>query len=60
MRNARLRIQDFRPIQRSRRHQTKLDAERAQAMLDSAGQSTVSPAMTCKFSRVARERIRLE
>ncbi len=42
------------------RDQSKLDAERAQAMLESSGHNAVSPAMIRRFSQAARERIRLE
>lgn len=42
------------------RDQSKLDAERAEAMLDSAGHKAISPAAIRRFSEVARERIRLE
>ncbi|MCQ9156799.1 hypothetical protein [Acidomonas methanolica] len=42
------------------RDQSKLDAERAQAMLESSGHNAVSPAMIRQFSRAARERIHLE
>ncbi len=42
------------------RDQSKLDAERAEAMLDSAGQKAISPAMIRRFSEAARERMRLE
>jgi hypothetical protein len=42
------------------RDQAKLDAERAEAMLDSAGHKAISPAMIRRFSQAARERIHLE
>jgi len=42
------------------RDQSKLDAERAQAMLESSGHNAVSPAMIQQFSQAARERIHLE
>ena len=40
------------------RDQARADADRAQALLDSPGQSVVSPAMIRGFSQCARERIR--
>jgi hypothetical protein len=42
------------------RDQAQADAERAQAMLESSGQQTITPAMVRKFARTARERIRLD
>ncbi len=41
------------------RDQAKADAERASAMLDSASQQAITPAMLRKFALTARERIRL-
>ena len=42
------------------RDQAQADAERAQAMLESSGQQTITPAMVSKFARTARERIRID
>jgi hypothetical protein len=42
------------------RDQAQADAERAQAMAESAGQQAITPAMVQKFARTARERIRIE
>jgi site-specific DNA recombinase len=42
------------------RDQAKVDAERAQAMLDSSGARAVTPQMVRAFARTARQRIRLE
>ena len=42
------------------RDQAHVDAERAQAMLESSGQQAVTPAMVRKFAKAARERIRIE
>ncbi len=42
------------------RDQAKVDAERAQAMLQNSGQKAVTPQMLRKFAATARERIRLE
>lgn len=42
------------------RDQAKVDAERAQAMLQNTGQKAVTPQMLRKFATTARERIRLE
>ncbi len=42
------------------RDQAKADAERAQAMLQHSGHQAVTPQMLSKFSRIARQRIRLE
>lgn len=42
------------------RDQAKLDAERAQAMLESSSHNAVSPAMIRRFAQAARERIRLQ
>lgn len=41
------------------RDQAKADAERASAMLDSASQQVITPAMLSKFALATRERIRL-
>ncbi len=40
------------------RDQARVDADRAQALLDSPGQTAISPAMIRGFSQSARERIR--
>ncbi len=40
------------------RDQARVDADRAQAMLDSSGHSAISPEMIRRFSKVARDRIR--
>jgi hypothetical protein len=40
------------------RDQARVDADRAQAMLDSPGYSAISPEMISRFSKVARDRIR--
>src|SRR5690606_32646196 len=40
------------------RDQARVDADRAQAMLDSCGHSAISPEMILRFSKVARDRIR--
>ncbi len=42
------------------RDQALADSERAQAMLASAGQQAITPAMVQKFARTASERIRIE
>ena len=42
------------------RDQAQADADRAQAMAESAGQQAVTPAMVSKFTRTARERMRIE
>ena len=42
------------------RDQAKVDADRAQAMLQNSGQKAVTPQMLRKFAATARERIRLE
>ena len=42
------------------RDQAQADAERAQAMLESSGQQTITPAMVRKFARTARERMRID
>jgi site-specific DNA recombinase len=42
------------------RDQAHADADRAQAMLASAGQQAITPAMVQKFARTARERIRID
>ena len=42
------------------RDQAQADSERAQVMLESSGQQTITPAMVRKFARTARERIRLD
>ena len=42
------------------RDQAKVDAERAQAMLDSTGPKAVTPQMVRAFAKTARQRIRLE
>ena len=42
------------------RDQAQADAERAQAMAESAGQQTITPQMVRKFAKTARERIRIE
>jgi site-specific DNA recombinase len=42
------------------RDQTQADAERAQAMAESAGQQAITPAMVQKFARTARERMRID
>ena len=42
------------------RDQAKVDAERAQAMLQNTGQKAVTPQMLRKFAATARDRIRLE
>ena len=42
------------------RDQAQADADRAQAMAESAGQQAITPAMVQKFARTARERIRIE
>ena len=39
---------------------TSPDAERAQAMLASAGQQAITPAQVRKFARTARERMRID
>lgn len=45
---------------RAIRDQAKVDADRAQAMLQNSGQKAVTPQMLRKFASTARERIRLE
>src|SRR5690625_765495 len=40
------------------RDQSRVDADRALAMLDSPGHSAISPEMIRRFSKVARDRIR--
>jgi site-specific DNA recombinase len=42
------------------RDQAQADAERAQAMAESAGQQTITPQMVRKFAKTARERMRIE
>ena len=42
------------------RDQAQADAERAQAMLESSGQQTITPSMVRKFAKTARERIRID
>jgi site-specific DNA recombinase len=42
------------------RDQARVDAERAQAMLQSSGQKAVTPEMLHRFATTARQRIRLE
>ncbi len=42
------------------RDQAQADAERAQAIAESAGQQAITPAMVQKFARTARERIRID
>jgi site-specific DNA recombinase len=42
------------------RDQTRADAERAQAMLESAGQQKITPQMVRTFAKAARERMRLQ
>ena len=42
------------------RDQAQADADRAQAMAESAGQQAITPAMVQKFARTARERIRTD
>src|SRR5271154_1873562 len=42
------------------RDQSQADADRAQAMAESAGQQAITPAMVQKFARTARERIRID
>jgi site-specific DNA recombinase len=42
------------------RDQAKVDAERAQAMLDNSGVKAITPQMARTFARTARQRIRLE
>jgi site-specific DNA recombinase len=42
------------------RDQAKVDAERAQAMLQHSGNQALSPQMLSRFARTARQRIRLE
>ncbi len=42
------------------RDQAKIDAQRAQAMLQNSGSQAVTPQMLSKFARAARQRIRLE
>jgi hypothetical protein len=42
------------------RDQAQADAERAQAMAESAGQQTITPQMVRKFDKTARERMRIE
>ena len=42
------------------RDQAQADADRAQAMAESAGQQAITPAMVQKFARTARERIRID
>jgi hypothetical protein len=42
------------------RDQARADADRAQAMAESAGQQTITPAMVQRFARTARERIRID
>ncbi len=41
------------------RDQAQADADRAQAMAESAGQQAITPAMVQKFAQTARERIRI-
>ena len=42
------------------RDQAQADADRAQAMAETAGQQAITPAMVQKFARTARERIRID
>jgi site-specific DNA recombinase len=42
------------------RDQAQADADRAQALAESAGQQAITPAMVQKFARTARERIRID
>ena len=42
------------------RDQAQTDAERTQAMAESAGQQAITPAMVKKFARTARERMRID
>src|SRR5271154_577016 len=42
------------------RDQAQADADRAQALAESAGQQAIPPAMVRKFARTARERIRID
>src|SRR5207302_5078475 len=42
------------------RDQAQADSDRAQAMVEGAGQQAITPAMVQKFARSARERIRIE
>jgi site-specific DNA recombinase len=42
------------------RDQAKIDAERAQAMLDTSGSKAITPQMVRTFAKTARQRIRLE
>ena len=42
------------------RDQAQADADRAQAMAESAGQQAITPAMVQKFARTARERIGID
>ncbi len=42
------------------RDQTKADAERAQGMLESAGQQAITPQMVRQFAKTARDRIRID
>ncbi len=44
---------------KSTREQAQADAERTAAVLESAGQQTITPAMVRKFAATARERIRI-
>ena len=45
---------------KSTRDQAQADAERAIALLESAGQQTVTPAMVRTFAQTARERMRID
>jgi site-specific DNA recombinase len=42
------------------RDQAQADADRAQALAESAGQQAITPAMVQKFARTARERVRID
>ncbi len=42
------------------RDQAKADAERAQGMLESAGQQAITPQMVRQFAKTARDRIRID
>jgi hypothetical protein len=45
---------------KSIRDQAQADADRAQAMAETAGQQTITPATVQKFASTARERIRID
>jgi hypothetical protein len=45
---------------KSIRDQAQTDADRAQALAESAGQQAITPAMVQKFAKTARERIRID